>query len=159
MSSGSMEAMRIGALARETGLSTMTIRYYEDIELMPRPSRAPNGYRDYRPEAIERLHFIREAQETGLTLAEIASILELRAQGQSSCHHAVELLEGHLEDVDRRIEALRASRDHYALLIARAKTLEPADCTDPNRCQTIALPADDHRHDEHRPASNRFADL
>jgi MerR family copper efflux transcriptional regulator len=135
-----MQTMQIGEAARQAGLSTTTIRYYEDIALMPHPPRAPNGYRNYGPDAIERLRFIREAQETGLTLAEIASVLELRRQGEPTCHHVVDLLERHLEDVDRRIEALLASRESYSSLIERAKTLEPADCTDPNRCQTISAP-------------------
>ena len=133
-----MQAMQIGEVARRTGVSTMTIRYYEDIGVMPRPQRASNGYRDYQTDAIERLRFVRDARETGLTLAEISSILELRGQGEATCHHVLELLERHLEDVDRRIETLRASRDQYLMLIERAKSLEPADCTDPNRCQTIS---------------------
>ncbi|MEX1344754.1 MAG: heavy metal-responsive transcriptional regulator, partial [Candidatus Limnocylindrales bacterium] len=111
--------MRIGEVARSSGLSPTTIRYYEDIGLVPEPARAPNGYRDYEPDAIERLRFISDAQNSGLTLAEIASILELRAQGEPTCHHTIELLERHLEDVDRRIESLVASRDLYARLIAR----------------------------------------
>ncbi|MEX1294713.1 MAG: heavy metal-responsive transcriptional regulator [Candidatus Limnocylindrales bacterium] len=138
--------MRIGEVARSSGLSPTTIRYYEDIGLVPEPARAPNGYRDYEPDAIERLRFISDAQNSGLTLAEIASILELRAQGEPTCHHTIELLERHLEDVDRRIESLVASRDLYARLIARARTLDPADCTDPDRCQTIA--AVPHRRGE-----------
>lgn len=130
--------MRIGVVAQHSGLSTTTIRYYEDIGLMPPPARAPNGYRDYAPAAVERLRFISDAQDSGLTLAEIASILELRAKGEATCRHTIELLERHLEDVERRIESLIASRDVYARLIARARTLDPADCTDPDRCQTIS---------------------
>ena len=134
--------MRIGQVARESGLSATTIRYYEDIGLVPAPARAPNGYRDYEVEAVERLRFIRDAQESGLTLEEIASILELRAQGEETCHHTIELMERHLQEVDRRIERLQASRELYARLIARAKTLDPADCTDPDRCQTISATAE-----------------
>ena len=130
--------MRIGEVARGSGLSPTTIRYYEEIGLVPKPSRAANGYRDYEPEAVERLRFISDAQDSGLTLAEIASILELRAQGEETCHHTIELMERHLEEVDRRIERLQASRDLYARLIARASKLDPADCTDADRCQTIA---------------------
>lgn len=135
--------MRIGEAARRSGLPTSTIRYYEDIGLLPPPARTPNGYRDYEAEAVERLRFVRDAQDSGLSLAEIASILELRAQGESTCQHVIELLERHLEDVDRRIERLQATRELYARLIARAGTLDPGDCTDPARCQTIAIGQDD----------------
>ncbi len=143
--------MRIGEVARDSGLSPTTIRYYEDIGLVPEPARAANGYRDYEPSAVERLRFISDAQDSGLTLSEIASILELRAQGNPTCHHTIELLERHLEDVERRIESLVASRDLYARLIARAKTLDPAECTDPDRCQTIsAVP-----HHAHEPKADQ----
>ncbi len=151
--------MRIGEVAKRSGLSPTTVRYYEDIGLLPRPARAANGYRDYEPEAIERLRFVRDAQESGLTLAEIESILELRAQGEPTCHHTVKLMERHLDDVDRRIASLRASRDLYAALIARAGTLDPVDCTDPDRCQTITTELD-HLHHATRavPATRHLGD-
>jgi DNA-binding transcriptional MerR regulator len=133
--------MRIGEAARRSGLSTSTIRYYEDIGLIPRPPRTENGYRDYDSEVVDRLRFVRDAQESGLTLAEVASILELRSQGTSTCRHVIELMERHLADVDLRIERLRASRELYAGLIERARGLDPADCTDPDRCQTIVTGA------------------
>jgi DNA-binding transcriptional MerR regulator len=141
--------MRIGDVAHQTGLTTTTIRYYEDLGLVPPPARASNGYRDYGPDAVERLRFIRDAQDSGLSLSEVASILELRGQGESTCHHVVELMERHLADVDQRIERLQASREVYAGLIARAKGLDPADCTDPARCQTIVAAADHEHHAEH----------
>jgi MerR family copper efflux transcriptional regulator len=133
-----MRSMQIGEVARQTGVSTKTIRYYEDIGVLPPPRRASNGYRDYQADAVDRLRFVRDAQETGLTLAEVSSILEMRGHDQATCHHVVDLLERHLADVDRRIETLRASREQYSTLIERARTLKPADCTDPNRCQTIS---------------------
>jgi len=138
--------MRIGEIARRSSLSTSTIRYYEDIGLIAPPTRAPNGYRDYLPDVIERLRFIQGAQNSGLTLAEIASILELRGQGDPTCHHVIELMERHLEDVDRRLKSLRASRKVYAGLIARAKSLNPAECPDPDRCQTISTEPNHRRH-------------
>lgn len=132
-----MVVMQIGQLARQVGVSTKTIRYYEEINLLPAPERAPNGYRDYGQEAVGRLKFIRDAQDTGLTLTEIASILDLRGQGIGTCHHVVELLEQHLEDLDRHIENLHRTRDQLAALTERSRALDPRDCTDPNRCQTI----------------------
>ena len=141
--------MKIGFVAHQTGLATTTIRYYEEIGLVPPPARAPNGYRDYGPEAVERLRFVRDAQDSGLSLSEVASILELRGQGEPTCQHVIELMERHLADVERRIERLRASRELYAGLIARAKRLDPADCTDPDRCQTIATRAEHGHPAEH----------
>ena len=150
--------MKIGDVARQSGLTTTTIRYYEEIGLVPPPARASNGYRDYGPEAVQRLRFVRDAQDGGLSLSEIASILELRGQGEPTCHHVIELMERHLADVDQRIERLQASREIYAGLIARAKGLDPADCTDPDRCQTIVAKADHEHHAEHLPPHARHGD-
>ena len=129
--------MQIGELARRTGVTTKTIRYYEDIGLIPEPDRAPNGYRDYREQAVDRLQFIRDAQATGLTLTEIASILELRSEGHGTCDHVAALLEQHLTNLDRHIEELRQARAQLADLAGRARSLDPEHCTDPVRCQTI----------------------
>ncbi len=102
--------MRIGQLAQRAGVSTKTIRYYEDIGVLPEPERAANGYRDYDEKSIDRLSFIKDAQASGLSLVEIETVLELREAGESSCHHTIAIL----------------------------KALDPSDCQDPNRCQTIA---------------------
>jgi DNA-binding transcriptional MerR regulator len=129
--------MRIGELSTRTSVPTKTIRYYEEIGVLPPAERSPNGYRDYGADAVERLDFIKDAQATGLTLEEIATVLRLRGKGESTCEHVMHLLEHHLENLDARIEALRATRTRLVDLIERARTLDPAECTDPNRCQTI----------------------
>ncbi len=131
--------MKIGELGRQVGVSAKTIRYYEEIGLLPEPHRAPNGYRDYRDDAVLRLHFIRDAQATGLTLTEIASILDLRSEGEGTCQHVIELLERHLDDLDRHIVSLQTTRGQLVALTERAKGLNPEECTEPNRCQTIAV--------------------
>jgi len=133
--------MRIGELGNRTRVPTKTIRYYEDIGLLPEPARADNGYREYDDDAVQRLRFIRDAQASGLSLTEIASILDLRRVGEGTCYHVIELLERHLEDLDRHLENLHATRAQLVILTNRAKGLDPGDCTDPNRCQTIAAGA------------------
>ncbi len=129
--------MRIGEIAANVGVSTKTIRYYESIGVLPEPDRDPNGYRSYGASAEERLRFVRDAQATGLTLAEIASILDMRGEGETTCTHVVELLEHHLDELDGHIEALRATRTELAALTGRARAMDPTTCSDPNRCQTI----------------------
>lgn len=130
--------MKIGELGDLTGLTPKTIRYYEEIGLLPVPERTANGYRDYPADAVDRLAFVRDAQATGLTLTEIASILDLRSQGEETCDHVVDLLEHHVEALDRHIANLRATRTKLAELTRKARSLDPADCHDPNRCQTIS---------------------
>lgn len=130
--------MRIGELAQRTGTTTKTIRYYEEVGLLPEPDRDLNGYRDYPEDAVDRLKFIRDAQATGLTLTEITSILELRGQGEATCGHVIELLQRHMKALDGHIENLEETRKELAKLTERARSLDPADCVDPNRCQTIS---------------------
>ncbi len=132
--------MRIGELATQGDVSTKTVRYYESIGLMAEPSRTDSGYRDYRDADVERLCFIRDAQATGLALAEIQSVLELKDSGSNSCAHTRSLLERHLADVDNQIVRLTAAREELAAMAARAAGLDPSDCTDPNRCQVIREP-------------------
>lgn len=138
--------MKIGEVARRAGVSAKTIRYYEDIRLLPEPDRSPNGYRDYDEEAVDRVRFVRDAQATGLSLTEIASILDLRQRGEATCSHVVGLLEQHLNELDRHIQTLQRTRVQLAAMTHRAKQLDPTECTDPNRCQTIdAAPPSPHR--------------
>ncbi len=134
--------MRIGQLADLGGVSTKTIRYYESIGLLDEPGRTASGYRDYEPNTVERLRFIRDAQATGLTLSEIASVLELKGAGQRSCAHTTSLLERHLDSLDQQIERLQAARSSLVELAERARSLDPGTCTDPNRCQVITTAAE-----------------
>lgn len=129
--------MKIGQLADQTGISTKTIRYYEELGVLPQPDRAPNGYRRYTPAVAERIAFIQDAQSAGLSLLEIQMILELRDSGESTCGHVIDSLESRLTEVDRQMEELQRTRSRLTEIIGRATSLDPKDCSDPNRCQTI----------------------
>lgn len=130
--------MRIGEVGEAVGVSTKALRFYESVGLLPEPARTASGYRDYPPEVVERVQFIRDAQAAGLTLAEVTSVLELKDAGHRSCEHTRALVNRHLGDIDERITALRETRARLAELARRAVDLDPVDCTDPQRCQVIA---------------------
>ncbi len=130
--------MKIGELGDACGVTTKTIRYYESIGLLEAPDRTASGYRDYGSEVAERLRFIRDAQSSGLTLAEISSVLELKGAGERSCQHTMALISDHVLAIDAQIEQLAAARAELAALAERAEKLDPAACTDPNRCQVIS---------------------
>lgn len=130
--------MQIGVLAERSGVSTKTIRYYESINLLAEPERTASGYRAYGEDAVERLRFIRDAQSTGLSLAEIQSVLELKDAGARSCDHTAALLERHLSEIDEQIERLQVARKELVVMAERSRGLDPASCTDPHRCQVIA---------------------
>jgi MerR family copper efflux transcriptional regulator len=129
--------MKIGQLAERSGVSTKTIRYYEDIGVLPEPDRASNGYRRYTAAAAERIEFIQDAQSAGLSLVEIQLILDLRDSGEATCGHVITSLESQVDEVDRQMDELQRTRLRLTEIIERAKSLDPADCNDPNRCQTI----------------------
>ena len=92
--------MRIGELAAQSGVTTKTIRFWESTGLLADPARTPSGYRDYDPDVVDRLSFIRHAQSAGLTLAEIRPILAISDTGEPSCGHVTDLIHQHLLDVD-----------------------------------------------------------
>jgi MerR family transcriptional regulator, copper efflux regulator len=129
--------MKIGQLAERTGLSTKTIRYYEAIGVLPEPDRFANGYRSYQPEVAERIAFIQDAQSAGLSLLDIQMILDLRDSGEATCGHVIDSLELQLAEVDLQMEELQRTRSRLNEIILRARSLDPKDCSDPNRCQTI----------------------
>jgi DNA-binding transcriptional MerR regulator len=73
--------MRIGELARRSGLAATALRYYEKAGLLPASARMASGYRDYDGETLPRLAFIRAAQAIGLSVAEIREVIGIRDGG------------------------------------------------------------------------------
>ncbi|HEX6285917.1 MAG TPA: heavy metal-responsive transcriptional regulator [Acidimicrobiia bacterium] len=129
--------MKIGQLAERTGVSTKAIRYYENIGVLPPARREANGYRVYDKAAAERIGFIQDAQSAGMSLLEIQMILGLRDDGVSTCGHVIATLETHRAEIGRQMEDLERTRRRLDEIIESARALDPADCDDPNRCQTI----------------------
>lgn len=134
--------MKIGELADTAGVTTKTIRYYESIGVLDEPARNGSGYRMYSPGAVERLDFVKQAQASGLALAEIKSILAIKDQGGQTCEHTTSLLRRHLEELDAKITELQAARVELFAMYERAGDLDPAACTDANRCQIITDSSD-----------------
>ena len=128
--------MRIGEIAGRAGVPAKTIRFWEDQQLLPEPTRTPSGYRDYRPEIIERLAFIRHAQAAGLTLEHIHQVLDIRDGGQPPCVHVTGLISQRLGEVEARLAELGRARDQLLLLAGRAAAQDPADCR--GYCSIIA---------------------
>lgn len=130
--------MRIGELAAASGLTTKTIRFYEQAGLLAPPPRTPGGYRNYPSQAAARLSFVRDAQGAGLSLAEIRSVLMLRDSGRAPCAHVTALIEEHLADIERRLADLRATRAVLRRLGERAAATDPRTCTEADICRIIA---------------------
>ena len=130
--------MRIREAATAAGVPTQTIRFYERRGLLPEPQRGSNGYREYDDAVLARLAFIRSGQAAGLTLVEVASILDLRGEGAVPCAHVQELLASKLHDVEQRQRELTELATELEQLLGRSHELDPADCTDQHICHIIA---------------------
>lgn len=124
--------MRIGEAAAAAGMTTKTLRFYEERGLLPPAERAANGYRDYAHETVARLGFIRRGRDAGLTLTQISDILAVRDHGSAPCTHVRDLLAVQLADLDAQIAELTALREAVAEFHDTAAAGDPADC-DPDR--------------------------
>ena len=131
--------MQIGEVARQVGLATSAIRFYEEKGLIPEPERTESGYRDYDPAVVERLGFIRAGQAVGLTLRELSQVLQIRDQGESPCSHVTELLDARIDEVDKRIEDLEHLRRDLSTLREQAIVFDPADCPPESVCRILNL--------------------
>lgn len=129
--------MRIGELARRGGVTTKTIRFYEQAGVLARPVRLPSGYRDYDDVTLDRLAFVRAAQAAGLTLAEIRDVITARDTDGPPCEHVRRLLDAHAAGLDARILELDRLRGEVEYLRRRAVTLDPGACTDAAVCHVI----------------------
>ncbi len=109
-----MEKMTISQLAKQAGVHIETVRYYERRGLIPQPLRNPSGYRQYAPEDLLRIKFIKRAQALGFSLNEISEILSLRMAPGTTCGDIKTRVEAKISAVERKIEDLQQM--HRALL-------------------------------------------
>jgi DNA-binding transcriptional MerR regulator len=109
--------MRIGELARSTGVTVDTIRYYERIGVIPKARRAANGYRDHAPDVQNRLRVIRNAVALGFPLKEIAKLLRVRDAGGAPCVQVRDYAVTLVDRIDRRMAEMRAERKAMLVMI------------------------------------------
>lgn len=123
-----MDGITTGELAERAGVGRETVRYYERRGLLPEPPRTEAGYRQYSPEDVRRLRFIRTAQELGFTLDEIGGLLGLRVRPDGSCEAVEARARNVLDRVERQIGELRGMK---AALEALLQSCRAAEATDP----------------------------
>ena len=119
---GSMSDLTIGQLARAAGVNVETIRYYQRIGLIEEPPRPAQGYRRYPRATVERIHFIKRAQELGFTLNEAAELMRLDIM---DCAPARRLAEAKRREIQQRIDDLSAIRDTLTRLVERCRKPGP----------------------------------
>jgi DNA-binding transcriptional MerR regulator len=118
-----MAGLRIGALASRSGINTPTIRYYEEIGLLPRAHRLPGGQRIYGEEDARRLTFIRRCRNFGFSIDRVRALVSLVQDRQRSCFHARDLANDHLAEVQSKLKELRALERSIAKFVADCDSL------------------------------------
>ena len=97
----------IGELAKETGVKVVTIRYYEQIGILPAPARTDGNYRTYGREHADRLRFIRRGRDLGFPLGQIRDLLLLSSEDAESCIDICMIAERHLKAVEAKVTDLK----------------------------------------------------
>jgi len=120
--------LSIGTLARRTGAKVQTIRYYEQIGLMPEPGRTAGGQRRYDASDLDRLAFIRHARQLGFALDAIRELLNLSDAPARSCAEVDTIAQRRLRDVEARIARLEALRRELERMLRECRGQTVADC-------------------------------
>lgn len=118
----------IGAAAQASGVKVPTIRFYEQIGLMPPSARTEGNRRLYGPGDLKRLAFIRHARELGFEIESIRELLQLQDRPDHSCAAADEIARGRLDEVRRRIAALRALEAELERMVGECSHGRVAEC-------------------------------
>lgn len=122
-----MTAMKIGEVAKRSGIGIETIRYYEREGLLLEPERRPSGYRQYDESTLERLEYIRRAKELGFTLAEIRELLELSFAAHAGCDHIRQRAEAKIADIEGKIRNLLQMKRSLGKIVAQCRAKNTAD--------------------------------
>lgn len=103
--------MNIGQVAKRSGVSAKTIRYYESVNLIPMAVRCDNGYRDYSDNDVETLRFIKRSRNLGFSVDDVASLLDLWVDKQRASADVKAVAMKHIANVEGRIQELESIRD------------------------------------------------
>lgn len=116
---------KIGVVAGELGINPKTIRYYEEIKLIPSAQRNQGGHRIYGQDEIDRIAFILRARSLEFTLDDIKEILALHEDCEAPCLYVVELVQQRIRIIDAKINSLRQLRGELQDIYQTAQTMPP----------------------------------
>lgn len=124
-----MKELTIGKVASQAGVNLETIRYYERRGILRKPLRGPSGYRQYDPETVGLIRFIKGAQQLGFTLKEIQDLLRLRENPRGNRSQISALAQAKLGDIEKKIQRLQGMRQALEVLLnACACKSQRLDC-------------------------------
>jgi MerR family mercuric resistance operon transcriptional regulator len=126
----STATLTTGEVADQAGVNLQTVRYYERRGLIPEPPRTAGGFRQYAPEAVSRIRFVKRAQELGFTLDEIDELLALRADAGADAVEVKHLAEAKAADIAAKIRDLQRMKETLdALAAACSGEGSTSDCS------------------------------
>lgn len=141
-----MTSLKIGALAKQTGTNAPTIRYYEEIGLLPSAGRQAGNQRVYSNQDVRSVTFIRRCREFGFSIDQVRSLIVLLEDPASSCVDARDLAQAHLMTVRAKLAELKALERSIASFVATCDTSctggPGPDCVileDLSKCRDVAL--------------------
>ncbi len=123
-----MPGYPIGGVARQSGVKVPTIRYYEQIGLLPAPARSESNRRHYAAADIRRVSFIRHARELGFEIEAIRTLLTLQDDPAQPCATADRIARARLAEVERRIRSLAALKVELKTMIKGCSHGHVAEC-------------------------------
>jgi len=133
--------LTIGQVARAARVGVETVRFYEREGLVVEPPRRPSGYRQYPPDAVRRVRFIRRAKDLGFTLKEIGELLSLRVNPGTTCADVRAMAGAKVQDVERKIAELSGIRDVLVRLARSCRGKGPT-----SECPILDMLAEEERH-------------
>ena len=138
--------MTIGKLSDTAGVKVPTIRYYEEIGLMPEPERTEGNQRRYVRAHLERLNFIRHARDLGFSVEAIRDLLSLQATPDAPCHDADRIAADNLADVRAKIARLKKLEAELEHIVSECAGGRAGECTVLATLADHALCMTDHGH-------------
>lgn len=135
--------LTVGQLAHITGVPAKTIRYYEQVGVLPSSSRSATGYRQYSQRDVHRLLFIRRARALGLSLPNIKALTAELDSGQclSLRPHLKQIVTEQLRTVRAQVVEFQLLEQQLAQVLHRLLTVPPSNHTEGCRCLEIEAPA------------------
>lgn len=120
--------MKIGDVSRIAGTNVETVRYYERIGLLPKPSRTGGNYRTYATQDVDRLKFIRHARGLGFDIADIRSLLDLSEHPERDCCEVDQIATRHLMSVESKLRQLEQLQRELVRMLRQCRGGQVADC-------------------------------
>ena len=121
--------MNIQSAAKESGLTSKTIRYYEQIGLLPSPTRLENGYRDYDENDVSIITFIKKSRDLGFRIEDCKRLLNLYLNPKRASRDVFEVAENHIEMIDEKIKQYKQMRSHLKKMMEDCPDNETSDCS------------------------------